>query len=141
MIFFLQGNQDNQGKQGDSDNQNGQGNGSNQNGQGNNDNEDQDKPNTENNRRKVVCRTETCESIMATVPIEVRAHTDIGNITLKCKRKHIKETGRQKGAEETKHIHKFEIVQEVFARIPIDFITEVAVKEEKVDFDVHECKK
>ena len=141
MVFFLKAGQDDQGSQDDNGNQNGQGNGGNLYHQNGADNDGKDMPDIKSNRKKVVCRTETCESITTTVPIEVYTHADIGNIDLKCKQKHIKEAGTQKEAQGQKHIHKFEIVQEIFARIPIDFITEVATKEEKVDFVVHGCKK
>jgi len=157
MVFFRQnnqGNQDDQGNQGqDNGSQGGNGNNNSQNGHDNgneennnngsnngNDNEDNDQNdhdhnNSLNNHKKVVCRTEICENITTVVPIDVYTHADIGNITLKCKRNHIKET------ERLKHTHKFEVVQEVFAHIPIDFVAEVTVKDEKTGFDVHECKK
>ena len=153
MVFLWQNNQDDQDDQGNGDqgcngdqgNQNDHSNGNcedNDNGDNNgNDNEgDEDNDNEGNNdnlnnRKKVVCHTGICENIKTAVPIEVRTHTDIGNITLRCNGTHIKEI------KKLKHTYKFEVVQEVFARIPIDFITEVIIKDEKVDFDVHECKK
>ncbi|MCL2202495.1 MAG: hypothetical protein FWB88_00950 [Defluviitaleaceae bacterium] len=85
-------------------------------------------------KKSIVCKTKTCENISFTVPVEVRAHADVRDIDLKCK-------GFYVIKDEGKHskVSKFEIVQEVSAQIPIDFVTEVEVRDEFVDFDPREC--
>jgi len=87
------------------------------------------------NKKLIVCPTKTCEDIKISVPVEVRTNTEIGNITLKCGGHHI-----IKKQDKPQSVSKFEIVQEISAEIPINFITEVEVKDEHVDFDVHDCK-
>jgi len=101
-------------------------------------NTEQSKPiNSGQNKHKkfVVCPTKTCEDIVVAVPVEVRAHADVGNIVLKCKGNRI-----AKETEKPKNVSKFEIIQEISAQIPIEFVAEVEVKDERVNFDVHECK-
>jgi len=140
-----QGNQDNQGEQdkpNDQGNQDNQGEQNKPDDQGNQDNQDeQNKPDDQENQDKhdkpdkIVCPAKVCEDITVTVPVEVRAHADIGNIVLKC-------MGTQivKEHEKPKNINKFKIVQKMFTQMPVDFITEVEVKDERVDFDLHVCK-
>ncbi|MCL2225636.1 MAG: hypothetical protein FWB96_11780 [Defluviitaleaceae bacterium] len=82
--------------------------------------------------KKIVCHTETCEKITIAVPAEVSAHADIKAISLECEDKRVIK-------ERKRNSMKFEIVQEIFAKIPIDFVAEVEVKNETVDFDTHEC--
>ena len=87
-------------------------------------------------RKTIVCPTKTCEDIEVSVPVEVHAHANVGEIELKCMGRHV--------VEERKKPHdvlKFKIVQKTFAKIPIDFVTEVEVREEHVDFDMHKCMK
>lgn len=86
-------------------------------------------------KKSVACSTKTCEDITMAVPVEVRAHADVGNIVLKCKGNRI-----AKETEKPKNVSKFEIIQEISAQIPIEFVAEVEVKDERVNFDVHECK-
>ena len=88
----------------------------------------------DNHKKVIVCPTKTCEDITVSVPVEVKAHAAIGDIVLKCKGTRIN------GHYEPKNISKFEIVQEISAQIPIDFVTEVNVNDEHVVFDVHDCK-
>ncbi|MCL2376230.1 MAG: hypothetical protein FWC76_02425 [Defluviitaleaceae bacterium] len=118
-MYDDQGNQNNQG------NQNDQGNQGNQNDQGN----------QGNHERIVVCTTNTCQDIALAVPIEIRAHAYIGNILLKCKGHRI-----VKEADKPQGVARFEIVQDIFAQIPIDFVAEIEAKDQRVYFDVHECK-
>jgi hypothetical protein len=84
-------------------------------------------------RKKTTCHTETCEKIAVKVPVEISAHANIRDITLNCADKHVVR-------EHERNSVKLEIVQEMFAKIPIDFIAEVEVKNEEVDFDTHACK-
>ena len=93
--------------------------------------------NNEQGKRKkhIVCPTKTCEDIKIFVPVEVRAHANVGDIALKCKGHHI-----VKKQEKPQYVSKFEIVQDISAQIPVEFITEVEVKDERVDFDIKECK-
>jgi hypothetical protein len=83
-------------------------------------------------RKKTKCSTETCEKISIALPAEISAHADVKDIVLKC-------TDKRVVKEHKKNSMKLEIVQEMFAKIPIDFVAEVEVKDEKVDFDTHEC--
>jgi len=110
--------QENQNNQGDQDNGN----------QGGHDNHDKPK-------KIIVCSTKTGEDITMTVPVEVRAHVDIGNIVLKCMDKHI-----VKKPDKLPCISKFEIVQEMHVELPIDYIAEIEIMDEHVDFDVYEYK-
>ena len=130
-------NQGNQNDQGNQDNNN-QGNG-NQNDQGNNYQNNQGNHGNNNEQDKlikhIVCPTQTCKDIALAVPVEVHAYADIGDITLKCK-----DRGIIRKPEKPKSISRFEITQEIFAYIPIDFIVEIEVKDERVDFDMYECK-
>jgi len=87
------------------------------------------------NKKLIVCPTKTCEDIKVSVPVEVRTNTQIGDIILKCNGSHI-----LKKQDKLPSVSKFEIVQEISAEIPINFITEVEVKDEHVDFDVHACE-
>ena len=82
---------------------------------------------------KVICHTETCENITIAVPVEVSAHADIGNIVLKCMGSRIIER------DKPKKVMKFEIVQDIFAKIPIEFIAEVKLDDECVDFELCAC--
>ena len=131
-----QGNQGNQGTQGD------QGNHGNQNDQGQDDqggrdehdnhddqggHDDQGKPDLQ-----VTCPVSIREDITITVPVEVHAHADVKNIKLECKGHHI-----DKESKVPKNVSKFEVVQEISAQIPIEFVTKVEVKEERVDFKLH----
>jgi len=124
-----QGNQDNQ------DEKNKQNNPENTNNPNNlNNPNNQDK--TAKPENIIVCSTKVCEDITMAVPVEVRTHTDVGNVVLKCmESKVIKEQ------EKVKNVSKFEIVQKVFTQIPINFVTEVEVKNDRADFHVYECSK
>jgi len=101
----------------------------NQNHQGNHDHHD-----NRGKHKKVMCHTETCEKITTTVPVKVKAHAHIGDVVLKCMEKRV-----VKEHDKPKNVVKIEIMQEIFAKIPIDFIAEVEVEDENVDFDAHEC--
>jgi len=107
-----QGNQDDQGNQNDRGNQN-----------------DHNKPDG------FVCATEICDDIKITVPVEVLTRTDVGRVELKCGEVHIIRKN-----EKPPNVHKFEVIQKISAKIPINFITEVEVDIECVDFDASECK-
>jgi len=86
-------------------------------------------------QKRIVCHAEACGNITMATPIEISAHANVGKIVLKCMNSHIAENH-----ERQKKVVKFEIVQEVFAKIPIDFIVEVELDDERVDFDLHECR-
>jgi len=86
------------------------------------------------NHKKIKCQTETCEKVTLTVPVEISAHADVKNVSLKFGDKRI-----IKEYDKPKKTLKLEVVQEIFAKIPIDFIAEVEIKDEKVDFDTHNC--
>jgi len=81
-----------------------------------------------------VCTTEICDDITITVPVEVLTRTDVGKIELKCGEVRI-----IRESERPASVHRFEIVQEISAKIPIKFIAEVEVDVERVDFDASEC--
>ena len=85
-------------------------------------------------RKHIVCPTRTCEEIDVTVPVEVHARAKVGHIELKCGGHHI-----VREHEHPRSVSRFEIVQKVSAQIPIEFITEVHVKDECVDYHVHDC--
>ena len=129
MLFYTKINPNgldgkgNQGKQGD-----------NQNNQGNQDNHDNPNGCGHGKSKRVVCPSKVCEDVKVTIPVEVRATVDVKNISLQCKGHHIKEYEGSKS-----RIHKFEIIQEVQAQIPIDVITEVEVEDERVDFHARKC--
>jgi len=92
--------------------------------------------NEHDKRKKAIkCSTKACDDIIFSVPVEIRTQTDIKEITLKCMGSHIIKKHDNPG-----NINKFEIVQEVSAQIPIDFITEVEIKDDRVDFDVRVCQ-
>jgi len=93
-------------------------------------NSEQDK-----HKKLVTCSTKTCEDITIAAPVEVHAHVNVGGIILKCKGNRIANEG-----DKPKNVSKFEIIQEIYAQIPIEFTAEVEVKEERVNFDVYECK-
>jgi len=100
---------------------------------GNQNNHEHNNPhNHDEKRKKAKCSTETCEKISIAVPGEISAHANVKDAVLKC-------TDKRVVKEHKKNSMKFEIVQEMFAKIPIDFVAEVEVKDETVDFDTHEC--
>jgi len=111
-----QGNQDEKGKQYNPENEDNQG--------------ETTKP-----ENVVVCPTKICEDITSVVPVEVHSYANIGNIVIKCMGSNV-----VKEKENSKNVSKFEVVQKVFTQIPIDFVTKVDVKNERVDFNVYECK-
>ena len=92
--------------------------------------------NNDHDRRRehVECPSEVCSNINLAVPVEIRTHTDVGNIVLECRGYRI--VGDH---SRPRKVSRFEIIQEVFAKIPIEFITEVEVERERVDIDVHPC--
>jgi len=124
-IHPTQGNQDDQGNQGEDNNQGNQGN------HPNYPNQDQNHHN-----KSIACPAKICEDIILSVPVEVRAHTDIKDITLKCGEHRIQHHQHDKPTK----THKFEIVKKISAQIPISFVAEVEIKDERVDFEVYECK-
>jgi len=84
-------------------------------------------------KKTVICPNRVYEEISVAVPIEVQAYADVKDIVLKCKgHRIIKEVDRRR------HRCKLTIVQEVSLAIPIDCITEVEVKHEQVDYDIHD---
>ena len=88
----------------------------------------------ESSRKFIVCSTNTCEDVTISAPVEIRAHADVGEIELKCMGHHIEKCT-------DKHaVRKFKIVQKVSVHIPLKFIVECEVKDERVDFDTSECK-
>ena len=115
--------------EGDKDNQNNQ----NQNGQGNHG----EGGNQSHHNKSIACHNKTCEDITLSVPVEVRARADVKDVTLKCGDHHIHHQDEHDEASKT---HSFEITKKISAQIPIDFIAEVEIKDERVDFDVYECK-
>ena len=84
-------------------------------------------------KKQILCPTKTCEDITISVPVEVHARAQIGDIILKCKGQHINPHGKPQMTS------KFDIVHDISLGIPIDFITDVEVKNERVDFDLHKC--
>jgi len=86
-------------------------------------------------KKIIACSTKTCEDITMAIPVEVLARADVGNIVLKCKENRIVKEG-----EKPENVSKFEIIQEISAQIPIEFIAKVEVRDERVNFDVHGCK-
>ena len=124
-MFFMQddlGSRDNHGEQGGG--QNSHSNNENQN--GHNDNH--------HNPKRLVCHSKTCEDVKVTVPVEVNATVDVKDIKLECKGHHINERDTQRTTT-----HRFEIIQEIAAQIPIDVTTEIEIEEERVDFHAHKC--
>jgi len=86
-------------------------------------------------KKQIICPTKTCEDITVTVPVEVQAHANVGDIILKCKDHHI-----IKKPEKLQHVSKFEVVHEMFVQLPIDFVTKIDVADNRVNFNVYECK-
>jgi len=130
-------NQDDQGGQAGQENQDKRDNQNDQGGQGNQGNYPDSPDNKPDHANKsLTCPTKVCEDITLSVPVEVRAHADIKGITLKCDKHHIRQLNQYDKATKT---HKFEITKKISAQIPIDFIAEVEIKDERVSFDVHEC--
>jgi len=82
-----------------------------------------------------VCAAEICDDITITVPVEVFTRTDVGKIELKCGEVRI-----VRESERPPNVHRFEVVQKISAKIPINFIAEVEVEVERVDFDASKCK-
>jgi len=100
--------------------------------QGNQDTSDK-QGNQSKSERQIVCPANVCEDITITVPVEVHAHADVKNIKLECKGHHI-----DKCHKTPKNVSKFEVVQEISAQIPIEFVARVEVKDERVDFRLHQ---
>jgi len=91
-------------------------------------------------KKVVTCPTLTCDDITLSVPVEVNARADVGTIVLKCNGSRIiVQDPKAKEPEKPKDKSRFEIVQDVHAKIPIHFVTEVIVKDERVDFDIRNC--
>ncbi|MCL2841053.1 MAG: hypothetical protein FWE05_09810 [Defluviitaleaceae bacterium] len=142
-MYNNQGNQGNRGNQGiqnnhsnpkDQDNYNNQDHYDNQDHHESQSNHDCKHDCKHDHQRKITCHTEISEDITMTIPVEVRAHARVGNVTLKCMDSHIITEH-----ERPRNTSKFKIVQKISAKIPVDFITEVEVGDEHVDFDAHAC--
>jgi len=89
-----------------------------------------------NHKKHLICPTQICQDIKIDLPVEVNASANVGHIQLNCKSRKIVEDSKT-----VKHVSKFDVVQEISARIPIEFVAEVEVKDERVDFGKpHECK-
>ena len=123
-MFFNQNNQGSRSHQGYQNSQGGQGKQS----------EENNHTNQNCHNKSIVCPSKICEEITLSVPVEVRARADVKNIILRCGEHHIH---TKRGHEKQPQTHKFEITKRISAQIPIDFIAEVEVRDESVDFDVH----
>jgi len=113
-------------------NQNEQGNESDQG--GNNNQGNQGTPNHDI-KDKIVCHAEVYEDIAVKVPVEFSTSADVGNILFECGASHIENEHKA-----TKHTHKFEFVQKLSAKIPINVNAAVKVDGESVDFAVRKCE-
>ena len=85
----------------------------------------------ERNRKYIVCPTNTCEDIAVSVPVEIRAHADVGDIVLRCMGHHIESDSDRRSC------NRFKIVQKVHACIPVKYCVECEVHDEYVDFDTN----
>ena len=87
-------------------------------------------------KKSIICPTNTCEDICITVPVEVHAQADVGEIELKC-------TGCSVEIDPQKYTcdSKFKIVQKIHACIPVNCYVECKVNEEHVDFVLEGCNK
>ena len=81
------------------------------------------------NKKHIVCPVDICEDIAISVPVELNARAEVGEIKLECGGHHIEK-------EMEKHNRReFTIVQKIHVRIPIKFFAECEVKEEHVEFN------
>ena len=91
---------------------------------------------TNNHKKHIICPTQICQDIKIDLPVEVSANANVGDIQLHCKSRKIVEDSKT-----LKHVSKFNVLQEISAKIPVQFVTEVDVKDERVEFSKpHECK-
>ena len=87
----------------------------------------------DNKKKVIVCPSRTYEEISIAVPVEVHAHANVGEIVLRCRGHRI-----IKDCDRGRKKNRYTIVQEVSVLVPIECVTEVEVKDERVDYDVHD---
>jgi len=81
------------------------------------------------NKKHLSCPTQIHQDITIDLPVEVSANANVGKIQLGCKSRKIVENSKK-----VKHVSKFDVVQEISAKIPVEFVAEVEVKDERVEF-------
>jgi hypothetical protein len=90
----------------------------------------------EKKKRHIKCPTKTCEDISVSVPVKVCANSEVGEIVLRCAGSEV-----EKLQNRDKHCSRFIVKQRIHVIIPIDFRAEVEVGDNKIDFELCECKK
>jgi len=100
----------------------------------NNPNEPENPQENENHHKTHMCPAEVCANATITAPFDFSAQANVGTIVVECAGRHIV----TKHERDSKTI-RFEVIQEVHAKIPIDFVTELKTFDEEVNFDVREC--
>jgi len=88
----------------------------------------------QDNTEKIRCPAEICANAKVVAPFNMSARADVGKITLHCAGRHI--TGNH---ENSAIVKRFEVVQEITAKIPIEFITTVEKHQETAEFAIQEC--
>jgi len=94
------------------------------------------KPEHDKRKKCLKCPARVCEDISVAVPVEVHAHTDVKDIVLVCKGHRI-----VKDNDRGRHRSRFTIVQEISLQIPVECVAEVEVRDERVEYELHNCNR